>query len=348
MDTHVVIMAGGVGSRLWPISTPSMPKQFIDVLGVGKTLIQLTMERFLPVCKPENFWVVTSENYVEIVRRQLPEIPEDQILAEPVGRNTAPCIAYACRKIAVRHPASTVVVTPADALVLKTDKFAEVIRLAVETVAGSEKIVTVGIKPTRPETGYGYICSAEVAEDRIVKVASFKEKPDIETAQEYLAAGNYFWNAGIFVWDAAAINRQIRRYAPRIAEIMDRIEPSFFTEDEMPVLREFFPQCDKISIDYAVMEKSDDIHVIASDLGWSDLGTWGSIRQQIPADAEGNSTVGADIRLYGCSGCLVHAEKARTVIAEGLEGYIIAESGGDILVCRLSEEQHIREYSQSK
>lgn len=348
MDTHVVIMAGGVGSRLWPISTPSMPKQFIDVLGVGKTLIQLTMERFLPVCSPENFWVVTSRQYVETVRRQLPQVPADHILAEPVGRNTAPCIAYACRKIAVRHPSASVVVTPADALVLKTEKFADVIRTALEAVDGSEKIVTVGIKPTRPETGYGYICSAEVAQDRVVKVEAFKEKPDLDTAREYIAAGNYFWNAGIFIWSAATINRQLRQHAPQITEIMDRIEPSFYTEKETAALQEFFPLCDKISIDYAVMEKSSDIHVIASDLGWSDLGTWGSVREHLPADADGNSAVGTDVRLFGCKGCLVHAEKARTVIAEGLDGYIIAESDGNILVCRLSEEQHIREYSQAR
>lgn len=348
MDTHVVIMAGGVGSRLWPISTPSMPKQFIDVLGVGKSLIQLTMERFMPVCEPENFWVVTSENYVETVRRQLPGIPEDQILAEPVGRNTAPCIAYACRKIAVRHPSAAVVVTPADALVLKTDKFAETIRTALETVDGTDKIVTVGIKPTRPETGYGYICSAEVAEDKVVKVEAFKEKPDLETARRYMEAGNYFWNAGIFVWSVATINDQLRRHAPQIADIMDRIAPSLYTAEETAALHELFPRCEKISIDYAVMEKSSEIHVIASDLGWSDLGTWGSVKEHIPADADGNSAVGTDVRLFGCNGCLVHAEKARTVIAEGLDGYIIAESDGNILVCRLSEEQHIREYSQGK
>ena len=348
MDTHVVIMAGGVGSRLWPVSTPSVPKQFIDVLGVGKTLIQLTMERFLPVCPPENFWVVTAEQYVGMVRAQLPQIPEEQVLAEPVGRNTAPCIAYACRKIARRHPAASIVVTPADALVLRTDAFAGIIAKALDTVCGSERIVTVGIKPTRPETGYGYICAAEIAEGRVVKVDAFKEKPDLPTAEKYLAAGNYFWNAGIFVWDAATINAQIRRHAPQIADIMDRLEPSFYTENETVALRELFPQCEKISIDYAVMEKSHEIYVIAGDLGWSDLGTWGSVREHLPSDADGNSAVGTDVRLFGCRGCLVHAEKARTVIAEGLDGYIIAESNGNILVCRLSEEQHIREYSQRK
>lgn len=345
MKTHVVIMAGGIGSRLWPISTPQMPKQFIDVLGVGRTLIQLTMDRFLPVCSPDHFWVVTSEKYVDVVRRQLPDIPADQILAEPVARNTAPCIAYACRKIAMRYPDADVVVTPADALVLKTEKFARVIAEAVAAVSGTGKIVTVGIRPTRPETGYGYICAGEIAEDRVVKVEAFKEKPDLETAHRYLAAGNFFWNAGIFVWNVRTINAQLERYAPQITGIMDRLAPSLYTEGEAAALAELFPQCDKISIDYAVMEKSPDIYVIASDLGWSDLGTWGSIKEHVPADAQGNAVVGEDVRLFGCKDCIVHAGDAKTVVVEGLEGYIVAESDGNFLVCRLSEEQHIREYS---
>lgn len=348
MNTHVVIMAGGVGSRLWPISIPQMPKQFIDVLGVGRTLIQLTMDRFLPVCQADHFWVVTSEKYVDIVRRQLPDIPSDQILAEPVGRNTAPCIAYACRKIALRYPDADVVVTPADALVLKTEKFAQVIGEAVKAVSGTGKIVTVGIQPTRPETGYGYICATETAPDQVVKVEAFKEKPDVETAGRYLAAGNYFWNAGIFVWNVRTINEQLRLYAPQITGIMDLLAPSLYTPGEATALAGLFPQCDKISIDYAVMEKSKDIYVIASDLGWSDLGTWGSIREHIPADGEGNAVVGEDIRLFGCKDCIVHAGDAKTVVAEGLNGYIVSASDGNILVCRLSEEQHIREYSQPK
>ena len=213
MSTHVVIMAGGVGSRLWPMSTPSMPKQFIDLLGVGRTMIQLTVDRFLPVCPKENFWVVTGERYAGTVREQLPFIPDDQILCEPVARNTAPCIAYACRKIALKYPDADVVVTPADALVLKTEKFASAISEAVNAVSGTERIVTVGIKPTRPETGYGYICSESNLEDTVVKVSQFKEKPDLETAKEYLAAGNYFWNAGIFIWNVSTVNRALSMYA---------------------------------------------------------------------------------------------------------------------------------------
>jgi len=348
MSTHVVIMAGGVGSRLWPLSTPAMPKQFIDVLGVGRTMIQLTVDRFLPVCPKENFWVVTGEKYADIVKEQLPFIPEDQILCEPVARNTAPCISYACRKIAIRYPDADVVVTPADALVLKTEKFADVISKAVKAVSGTSDIVTVGIKPTRPETGYGYICSESTEEDKVVKVSQFKEKPDLATAEKYLAAGNYFWNAGIFIWNVATVNKAMAMHAPSISAIMDELEPSFYTDSEKSELSRLFPQCEKISIDYAVMEKSSDIYVIASDLSWSDLGTWGSVKDHIPSSGSSNHTVGEDVRLFDCEGCVVHAPEAKTVVVDGLKDYIVSAKDGNILVCRLSEEQHIREYSAPK
>ena len=348
MDTHVVIMAGGIGSRLWPLSTPEVPKQFIDVLGVGMSLLQLTVERFLPVCDPDKFWVVTSEKYVDIVKEQLPTIPDDQILAEPEARNTAPCIAYACWKIAQRPPSANIVVTPADALVLKTSDFADVIRKALEATDGTDAIVTVGIAPTRPETGYGYIFAADAAQGEVVKVSAFKEKPDAATAQAYVDDGRYFWNAGIFVWNVKTITRQLRAYAPQIAGVMDTIAPALYTNAEASVLRKLFPTCDKISIDYAVMEKSRNIHVIADDLGWSDLGSWGSIKTHLTPDADGNAVVGGDVRLFGCKDCFVHAAGEKTVVVEGLEGYIVSESADRLLVCRLSEEQRIKEFSSEK
>lgn len=341
-------MAGGIGSRLWPISTVSVPKQFIDVLGVGKTMIQLTAERFSSLCPMENIWVVTGEKYVDTVRKQLPGLPEDNILAEPEPRNTAPCIAYACWKIAQRCPDANIVVTPSDALVLKTDKFSGIIRKAVDAVGASDAIVTVGIKPTRPETGYGYICACAAEEDVVTEVSSFKEKPDLETAERYLAAGNYFWNAGIFVWNVRTVVAALREHAPQIAGIMDRIAPSFYTENEQAALRELFPQCDKISIDYAVMEKSSNISVIASDLGWSDLGTWCSVGEHLEADALGNKAVGPDVRLFGCRNVIVHAADAKRVVVQGLDDYIVAEKDGSILVCSLGHEQDIKEYSADK
>ncbi len=359
MDTHVVIMAGGIGSRLWPVSLPEEPKQFIDLLGIGKTMIQMTVDRFRPVCDIKNFWVVTSEAYTDIVKRQLPEIPEEQILAEPVARNTAPCIAYACWKINAKHPDANIIVTPADALVINVQKFAAAIRKALNFTEESERIVTVGIEPSRPETGYGYIKAEERKPDEIVKVREFKEKPDLETAESYIAAGNYFWNAGIFVWSCKTIISELRKHAPQIAGVMDSIAASFGSWKEEETLRELFPTCERISIDYAVMEKSKNIFVIASDLGWSDLGCFSSIKEHIPMPDEDpvpdggsakaiegdNKVIGKDIRVFGCEGCLIHAEGAGTVVVSGLKDYIVAVKDGHTLVCPISEEQLIKEYS---
>lgn len=348
MDTHIVIMAGGIGSRLWPVSTPERPKQFIDLLGVGKTLIQLTAERFMPICGPSGIWVVTSAGYVDMVKEQLPYVPEDQILAEPVARSTAPCIAYACWKIMMKHPDANVVVTPSDAIVLKTDKFRSCISKALDFTALSENIVTIGIHPVRPETGYGYICSSAAEMDTVVKVDAFKEKPDAETAERYLAAGNYFWNAGIFVWNVKTIVAQLRKFAPQIAGVMDRLAPALYTSEEGRSLAELFPTCEKISIDYAVMEKSDSIYVIASDLEWSDLGSWSSVGEKGSHDGHGNTAVGADIRLNGCENCIVHAADAGMVVINGLKNYIVAEKGGNILVCPVSEDQKIKDFTAHK
>ena len=343
--TNIVIMAGGIGSRLWPVSTPEMPKQFIDLLGVGKSLLQLTVERFRSVAGIAGMWVVTSENYVDIVRKQLPEMPADHILAEPVPRNTAPCIAYACWRIMREDPEANIVVTPSDAIVLKTELFSEIISKALEFTASTSSIVTVGIHPDRPETGYGYICSSSKEECNVVKVNEFREKPDRETAERYLAAGNYFWNAGIFVWSVSTIVDQMRRHAPQIAGMMDKIARTFGTDEEKAALAEFFPQCDKISIDYAVMEKSDSIYVISADLGWSDLGSWTSAGSHIAEGPDGNRVVGNDVRLIDSEGCIVHVEECRKVVVKGLKDYVVACRGGNLLVCPAADEQKIKDYA---
>lgn len=349
MQTHVVIMAGGIGSRFWPMSTPEYPKQFIDVMGVGKSLIQLTVERFKGICPKENFWVVTSEKYVDIVKEQLPQIPAQHILAEPETRNTAPCIAYACWKIRKEFPQANIVVTPSDALVIDTAEFARCIAVALEKTADSQAIVTLGMMPTRPETGYGYIAAQGEADAKgICKVEAFKEKPDAETAKGYLAAGNYFWNAGIFVWNADTITNAIRRYAPQIAGVMDELEPALFTDKEAEELKRLFPTCEKISIDYAVMEKAEDIFVLPAEFGWSDLGSWGSLRTLLPQDEAGNAKVGGRVDMYNCRNCVVHAAEEKRVVLEGLDGYIVAEKNGQLLVCRLSEEQRIKEFAAGK
>ena len=346
MQNHIVIMAGGIGSRFWPMSTPEYPKQFIDVMGVGKSLIQLTVERFKGICPKENFWVVTSERYVDIVKEQLPQIPAQHILAEPEARNTAPCIAYACWKIRKEFPQANIVVTPSDALVIDTAEFARCIAVALEKTADSQAIVTLGMMPTRPETGYGYIAAQGEADAKgICKVEAFKEKPDVETAKGYLAAGNYFWNAGIFVWNADTITNAIRRYAPQIAGVMDKLEPALFTDKEAEELKRLFPTCEKISIDYAVMEKAEDIFVLPAEFGWSDLGSWGSLRTLLPQDEAGNAKVGGRVDMYNCRNCVVHAAEEKRVVLEGLDGYIVAEKNGQLLVCRLSEEQRIKEFA---
>ena len=349
MQNHIVIMAGGIGSRFWPMSTSEYPKQFIDVMGVGKSLIQLTVERFKGICPKENFWVVTSEKYVDIVKEQLPQIPAQHILAEPEARNTAPCIAYACWKIRKEFPQANIVVTPSDALVIDTAEFARCIAVALEKTADSQAIVTLGMMPTRPETGYGYIAAQGEADAKgICEVEAFKEKPDVETAKGYLAAGNYFWNAGIFVWNVDTITNAIRRYAPQIAGVMDELEPALFTDKEAEELKRLFPTCEKISIDYAVMEKAEDIFVLPAEFGWSDLGSWGSLRTLLPQDEAGNAKVGGRVDMYNCRNCVVHAAEEKRVVLEGLEGSIVAEKNGQLLVCRLSEEQRIKDFAAGK
>lgn len=346
MNTHVVIMAGGIGSRFWPMSTPEFPKQFVDVMGCGKSMIQMTVERFAPVCPMENIWVVTGASYVDLVHEQLPQIPAGNILAEPCARNTAPCIAYACWKIMANDPQANIVVTPSDALVTKVDEFRRVIGEALAFTARERRIVTIGIKPTRPETGYGYIAAGECVTEEIRKVGSFREKPDLQTARQYLAAGNYLWNAGIFVWNVDTIVSSIREFTPDLAEKMDRMAEAFGTAEEAAVVGEVFPTCEKISIDYAVMEKADYIYTLPADFGWSDVGTWGSLWTLLDHDDNGNAVIGENVHLYDCYGCIVHAPNAASVVLEGLKYCVVVEREGRILVCRLSEEQRIKDFEK--
>lgn len=345
METHVVIMAGGIGSRFWPMSTPELPKQFVDILGVGKTLIQLTVERFAPLCPQENFWVVTGERYVDLVKQQVPQLLDDHIIAEPQGRGTAPCIAYACWKIAQKHPDANIVFTPSDALVIDVTEFRRVIRAALEFTESQHSIVTIGIKPDRPETGYGYIAEGEKVEGtEICKVDSFREKPSLEVAKDYLRQGIYLWNAGIFVWNVSTITSALRTYTPTLAATMDEMSAAFYTDSEKEVVARLFPTCEKISIDYAVMEKADCIYTLPASFGWSDLGTWGSLRTLMPQDEEGNAVVGENVKLIGSKGCIVHTPELSKVIVQGLEGYIVAQHGDRLLICRLDDEQNITRY----
>lgn len=344
---HVVIMAGGVGSRFWPLSTPEFPKQFIDILGVGRTLIQLTYDRFEGIAEPQNVWVVTNAKYVDIVRQQLPDIPAENILAEPAARNTAPCIAWACRCIKQKDAKANVVVTPADAVVMNTTEFKRVIESSLAFTEKSDAIVTIGIQPNRPETGYGYVQAGQLIGGEIHAVEAFKEKPNRETAEEYLTAGNYLWNAGIFVWNVETITAAITKYKPQIAAEMDEI---ITTGD----VANIFPSCEKVSIDYAVMEPAAaDGHVYThpASFGWSDLGNWQSLHEKLQKDECNNAVVG-NVKLVECTNCVVHIEGAKSAcgeqsrtILQGLDGYIVSEKDGQILVCKRSEEQRIKEWN---
>ena len=339
-------MAGGIGSRFWPMSTTEYPKQFIDVMGCGRTLIQLTVDRFEGVCPKENIWVVTSEKYADIVREQLPELPEENILREPCRRNTAPCIAYVCWKIKTRNPQANVVVTPSDHVVMNVKEFQRVIASALDYTQHSDAILTLGMKPTRPETGYGYIKGdlsyASPRRKNIYRVDGFKEKPSLEVAQEYIKQSGYLWNAGIFIWSVSTIVNAFRVYHPEISRTFEKLLPIYDTAEEQERINELFPTCENISVDYAIMERAEEIFVYPGDFGWSDLGSWGSLREQVPQDKYGNACIGENIDTYETHNCIIHTTGEKKVVVQGLDGYIVVEKEGTLMICKLSEEQRIK------
>ena len=350
-NNHLVIMAGGIGSRFWPMSTEERPKQFIDVLGVGRTLIQMTLDRFQGVCPMENVWIVTNERYADLVHEQLPDVPVDHILQEPCRRNTAPCIAYVSWRIKMTDPKANVVVSPADHIVTNVDEFRRVITSCLKFASETDAVLTLGMKPTRPETGYGYIqadlTSNSPRNREIYRVDQFKEKPDLETAKHYISEHNFFWNAGIFVWSVETIVNALRVYAPRINNIFERIQNVMGTPQEQETINKVYPDCDNISIDYAVMENAEEIFVFPADFGWSDLGTWGSLLLQSQRDMYGNGLIGKNIHTFECRNCVVHTTQEKKVILQGLDGYIVAEHDDTLLVCKLSEEQRIKQFQNN-
>ena len=348
-SNHLVIMAGGVGSRIWPMSTSDRPKQFIDMLGVGRSLIQLTYDRFEGVCASENVWVVTNKQYEQIVREQLPEIPAENILLEPCRRNTAPCIAYVSWRIKAKDPKANIVVTPSDAIVLNVPEFRRVITQSLKFTSETDAIVTLGIKPNRPETGYGYIqadlSTSSPRNKEIFRIDTFREKPDLETAKRYIQQNNFFWNAGIFVWSVSTIVNAFRIYAPAISKVFEGLLNVYGTDKEQEMIDKLYPECEKISVDYAIMEKAEEIFVCPADFGWSDLGSWSSLLMHTHHDLYGNSLIGCDISVYDTSNCIIHATEEKKVVVQGLDGYIVAEKGDTLLVCKLSEEQRIRQFA---
>lgn len=349
---HVVIMAGGVGSRFWPMSTPDCPKQFIDVLGCGKSLLQLTVDRFAGICPVENIWVLTSEKYAPLVKEQLPMVQEENILKEPCRRNTAPCIAYAAWKIKKRFPNANMVVTPSDHFVADVQEFRRVIKSSLDFVADSDAILTLGIKPTRPETGYGYIeavlGSSSLVNKEVFRVDSFKEKPALEIAQAYIAKNNFYWNSGIFIWNVSTIVNAFRIYQSPIASVFESLMPYYYTAEEQEQVDSRFPDCRSISVDYAIMERADEIFVFPANFGWSDMGTWLSLYCNVPKDMNGNAVLGVEAELADSHNCIVNTRGLKRVVAVGMDDCIIAENDGNLLVCRMSEEKRAKEFSGEK
>ena len=349
INNHLVIMAGGVGSRFWPMSTIECPKQFIDVLGTGKTLLQLTVERFNGIVAAENVWVVTNQRYADIVASQLPDMPRSHILCEPCRRNTAPCIAYVSWRIKKSDPKANIVVTPSDHIVMNIAEFQRIIKEMMKFTGDTDAIVTLGMKPTRPETGYGYIqadlSTRSLRNKEVFRVDSFHEKPDLETAKLYIQKPNYFWNSGLFIWNVNTIVNAFRMYQPALARIFESMMPYYGTEQEQTIVDERFPECENISVDYAIMEKADEIFVCPADFGWSDLGTWGSLLEQSHRDLYGNATIGTNISLFETHNCIVHTMQEKRVVIQGLDGYIVAENSDTLLICKLSEEQRIKKFS---
>ena len=344
MSKHLVIMAGGIGSRFWPMSTAQCPKQFLDITGCGRTMIQQTFDRFEGIIDMDHVWVVTSENFKHLVAEQLEGIQSQHILLEPCMRNTAPCIAYVSWKIQKEDPEAQIVVAPSDHLVLKVDKFKETITRGFEFIDKGSRILTLGMQPTRPETGYGYIEQGEEVETGIFQLVSFREKPNLPTAIGYLQNGTYTWNSGMFMWKVETIINELRLYAPQIAEVMDQISSSIFEENEQEVVNQYFPTCDKISIDYAVMEKTKIAYVQPAEFGWSDLGTWGSLHSLTPHDAADNAVIGECVTLIESKGCMVRVPQHKQVIIQGLKDCIVAEYNDTLLICQLDEEQRIKDW----
>ena len=343
MNNYCIIMAGGIGSRFWPLSKDNYPKQFLDILGTGKSFIRSTYERFSPVIPDENFLVVTNKAYKHLVLEHLPMLRPDQVLCEPARRNTAPCIAYAAYHIQSRCSDANIVVTPADHLVTNETEFQRIIRLGFDFLAKQPNaLMTIGIKPSRPETGYGYIqVPKQDLLPEVVKVEMFKEKPDFDTAVKFVAEGNYFWNSGIFLWTLDGIMKAFQQYLPEMVEVFEKGIYNFGTPEEQDFINDHFVDCPNISIDYGVMEKSPNTYTIPADFGWSDIGTWGSLFTHAKKDENDYAKRGKVVSVDN-KNTIINIEEGTEAVVEGLEDYLVAYRDHSLLVCRLHDEQQIK------
>jgi mannose-1-phosphate guanylyltransferase len=340
-------MAGGIGSRFWPMSRNVYPKQFLDILGTGKTLIQQTYERLLKICPAENIYVVTNEAYVNLVLKQLPALTPAQVLGEPYRKNTAPCIAYASFKISAIQPDARIVVAPSDHVILDEAAFTKAIMKGLDFVSSVDSMLTLGIQPSRPDTGYGYIQFIDEKvqeENKISRVKTFTEKPNLEMANFFLKTGEFLWNAGIFVWNVRTIHKAINEFLPELDALFREAAAHFGGVSEPEYIRKAYEQCTNISIDFGVMEKAKNVYVMSADFGWSDLGTYGSLYEHIKHDDHANAVVGKNVMLYESRNCIVNMPKDKLAVIQGLEDYIVVESDNVLLICRKKDEQQIRQF----
>ncbi len=342
---YVAIMAGGIGSRFWPMSRTAYPKQFLDVLNTGKTLVQWTYERYAKFIPAENIYIVTSEEYVGIVKEQLPILPAENILAEPSKKNTAPCIAYISFKLAQINPDARFIVAPSDHLILEEDRFQDIALQALDFVEHIKALVTLGIQPTHPNTGYGYIQyeGLEVTKG-VFKVKTFTEKPDLEIAKSFIESGDFLWNAGIFAWKASSILAAFEKYQPEMYELFDQEKIHFNTPEEAQAIQKIYPQCTNISIDIAIMEKANNVYVMPASFGWSDLGTWNSAYENMEKDYLGNAVASDNVIVIDATKCMINSPKDKLVVVQGLDDFIVVDTKDVLLICSKDKEQSIKEY----
>jgi len=344
-----IIMAGGIGSRFWPLSRSKNPKQFLDILGTGKTLLQQTFDRFTGLIPPENIYIVSNAGYRDLISEQLPLLPAENILLEPSRRNTAPCIDYANYRILQRDPEARIIVAPSDHLIMKEDVYLEQVRQGMEFVGEKEALLTLGIEPNRPETGYGYIQAIQkkvpgYEKTGIRKVKTFTEKPNQEMARIFLDSGEFFWNAGIFMWSLPTIMKAFEQHEPEVHSLFASGEEKYNTPEEPAFIADTYSRCKNISIDYAIMEKAENVYVLTADIGWSDLGTWGSLYEQMETDDDGNAISGKHVFLYNATGNIVNVPNDKLVLLQGLDNHIVVESDNVLLICEKEEEQRIKEF----
>jgi len=342
-------MAGGIGSRFWPLSRTRKPKQFLDILGTGRTLLQQTFDRLRKVFPVENIYIVTNDDYDDLIAKQLPELNRNQVLLEPLRRNTAPCIAYANYKILKQNPEALIMVAPSDHVILNEEAFLQVVRKSLDFIAGGNRMLTLGIQPSRPETGYGYIqfngdkTRIELNES-IRQVKTFTEKPDLSMAEVFLQSGDFYWNSGMFFWSLQTIMQAFNDFLPEVNQLFQDGLDVYNTDGEADFISRVYPNCKNISIDYGIMEKAENVHVLCSDFGWSDLGTWGSLYDILAKDGDQNSVTGSDIFTYNTRNCLINLPDNKLAVIQGLDDYIVVESDNILLICRKQEEQKIKNF----